>query len=68
MRYLVFGGQVYYPAGGMDDLKDRFDDLDSALQLCRDLRTPDKWGYAPCDWTHIYDVQDDKILYLSDFD
>lgn len=56
MRYLVFGGDNYYPAGGAHDIKGRFDDLDTARELCVKLRTPAEWGYTPCDWVQIYDV------------
>lgn len=56
MRYLVFGGDDYYPAGGAHDIKGRFDDLDTARELCVKLRTPAEWGTPPCDWVQIYDV------------
>ncbi len=68
MRYLVFGGQEYYPCGGMDDLAGTFDDLDEAVARMRQLREPDKWGYASCDWCHVYDVQQGVTRTLSDFD
>lgn len=62
MRYLVFGGAEYYPCGGADDLKGRFDDLDAALELCGELRKTDEWNWSPCDWVHIYDVQENKTI------
>lgn len=68
MRYLVFGGQEYYPAGGMDDLVGTFDDLDQAVARMRQLREPDKWGCSSCDWCHVYDVQQGVTRTLSDFD
>lgn len=68
MRYLVFGGREYYPAGGMDDLVDSFDDLEQAVARMRELHERDQWGYASCEWSHVYDVQEGTTRYLSDFD
>lgn len=67
MRYLVFGGQEYYPAGGMDDFVASFDDLEQAVARMRQLNEPDKWGYRSCEWCHVYDVQEGTTLQLSDF-
>lgn len=33
-RYLVFGGNEYYPAGGWDDLKNSFDTDGEAESYC----------------------------------
>jgi len=68
MRYMVFGGNDYYPAGGMDDFVGAFDDLDEAVTRMRQLRTPDERNYTPCDWCHVYDVQEGITRTLSDFD
>ncbi len=59
MRYLVFGGADYYPAGGAKDIKGRFEDLLTARELCVTLRTPGMWGTPSCDWVEIYDVLED---------
>ena len=56
MRYLVFGGHDYYPAGRAQDIKGRFEDLEAARELCVKLRTPGVLGTPSCDWVEIYDV------------
>ncbi len=69
MRYLVFGGKEYYPAGGMDDLVATFDDLNQAVARMRELMEPDQRdGYCKCDWCHVYDVKEGATRHLSDFD
>lgn len=57
-RFLLFQGDVYYPAGGWDDFKESFDHLDAAVAKGKELgRTY---------WWHIYDLLDNKIAATSD--
>jgi hypothetical protein len=60
-RYLVFGGDNYYPCGGWDDLLGEFDNLEDAkltithgkINACKHK------GIEPLsrDWNHIVDLE-----------
>lgn len=55
-RFLAFGGDEFYPCGGMYDFKGDFDSLDEALMCCLN---------EDGDWYHIYDSEIKKIVDLS---
>ena len=54
MKYLLFAGTRYYPAGGAEDFRGGFDSVDSAIA-----------GYTPINhedededrWANIFDVE-----------
>lgn len=48
MRYLVFAGDHYYPAGGWNDKLHATDSIETALNVAR--------GCAR-DWSHVVDTQ-----------
>ena len=49
-RYLLFGGDTYYPCGGMSDLSGSFDTLEAAEESAKNQE-------HEFDWYHIYDSQ-----------
>ena len=54
-RFLLFAGDNYYPAGGMEDFKGDFDTVDEALEKMIIIK-------LRCDWFHIYNWQERKII------
>lgn len=52
MRYLLFGGDVWYARGGMGDFIIDSDDLDYLLEVADYLQGIDE---IPIYWWHIYD-------------
>ena len=50
-RYLLFSGDVYYPAGGWDDLVDTFDTEKEAHEFGRELYKRNN------NWFHIVDLE-----------
>lgn len=61
-RFLLFSGCEYYPAGGMDDFNDDFDDLEDAVNAAEAIIL-DKNNYSP--WVHVYDTESKKEVYSS---
>lgn len=53
-RYLLFGGEDYYPLGGWDDFRDSFDSAEEAcdLPLGRNV-----------DWAHVVDTETMSVVY-----
>ena len=80
-RYVVFYGDEYYPLGGMLDLLCYADFVSEALAKVKEhiLKNYDSdCKYNPvsvneyissevkCQWFHIYDLHDSKMVYCSD--
>jgi hypothetical protein len=61
-RFLLFGGNTYYPLGGWYDIYKGYDTLKEAVadakQTFRD--TPDY------EWWHVYDKVTDEVVDASD--
>lgn len=47
-RYLAFGNDCYYPAGGWDDFRGDFDNVTEAFEAAK--RNNEKYG-----WWHVID-------------
>lgn len=65
-RYLAFGGPLYYPGGGIDDLIADCDDVETARAALRaagygldDDGYPDERN----SWGHVYDTVAGKIIF-----
>lgn len=56
-RYLVFGINQYYPAGGLDDVEESFDTVEEAVPELGENGMP--WS----DWVFLWDRIDD-VEYL----
>lgn len=60
-RYLLFAGDEYYPAGGWQDYKGRFDSVKEALKAAaggtRNLDFQGTW-----DWWQIVDLATGKMV------
>lgn len=54
-RFLLFGGDTYYPRGGMDDFKGDYDTIDEAKNEALLKRY--------CDWIHIYDQETRQFVF-----
>lgn len=52
--YLVFGGDNYYPMGGMEDYIGRANSLEDAMACGRD---------SGCDWWHVVDLATLEIVF-----
>jgi basic membrane lipoprotein Med (substrate-binding protein (PBP1-ABC) superfamily) len=62
MRYLLFGGDYYYPSGGADDLISMSNNLDKLKDNALRRFYSGNWDIQ-IDWFHIYDVEKDAIVY-----
>lgn len=52
-RYLLFAGDQYYPAGGWQDYKGRFNRISEALKAAAN----GTWS-----WWQVVDLKSDKIV------
>lgn len=63
-RYLIFGFDRYYPAGGMHDLRAQTDTLEGAYDYLEGIeRPPETSSYRyPHDYYEVWDMQTgDKV-------
>ena len=60
IRFLVFAGDGYYPAGGALDLKSMHEFINYAEDSAQEL-------YSFWEWVHIYDIELKRIIYTIDF-
>lgn len=56
-KYLVFGGEAFYPIGGAEDFQDSFKSLDEAEKFCII-----KYGNHNRQWFQIVDRKSMKII------
>lgn len=59
-RYLLFGGEHYYPSGGMFDLCTTSDSLSELKEIILEKEKEDEYGYCEWSWWHVYDVKQDQ--------
>jgi hypothetical protein len=52
MKYAVFAGDIYYPCGGFNDLRGRFETLEEA----REYATTNVNYGSHYEWYHIVDT------------
>jgi hypothetical protein len=57
MEYLLFAGNDYYPSGGAEDLKGRFDTLDQAIAG----HDPNEFEYAG-GWANVLCMDSLKLV------
>ena len=55
-RFLVFAGDNYYPNGGWHDFSESFDDMNTAVEFARNVRT------GNYDWSHVLDSERQKVI------
>lgn len=61
-RFLLFGGDRYYPLGGWYDIQEGYDTLKEAVAAAKQ-----KFRDAPdFQWWHIYDTIIDEVVYAYD--
>lgn len=57
-KFLIFGYDRYYPAGGMHDLVGQFDTLEEVHEYFNGIRRPDTARFAyPHDRYEVYSVE-----------
>lgn len=67
-RYVVFGFDAYYPAGGWFDYVGWRDTVEEAAQLCRDKVTGTgelTWMHQT-DFAHVVDLGTNKVVWKDD--
>jgi len=60
-RYLVFGGQTYYPCGGWRDFRKSVETIEEAFIECNRLEVTNI-----CKWTHFVDTKTNKLYTRDD--
>jgi len=55
-RFWVFGGDVYYPSGGIEDLKLKTDELAQALNAAKRFEGNHSWA-------HVYDTYLAEVVF-----
>ncbi len=55
-RYWLFGGDSYYPNGGMGDFRGSFDSREEAIKAGAAIRE------GSDSWYHVFDSQDNTII------
>lgn len=60
MRYALFAGGIYYPAGGAGDFRGAFETLEEAQQAAEVQTGPHRW------W-HIAEVDSDGDMRIVDW-
>jgi hypothetical protein len=58
-RYLLFGGEHYYPSGGWQDFQKDFDTLEAAQAEGAQYDANRK---SIIDWWHVYDTQENRLF------
>ncbi len=54
-RFLVFGGDCYYPCGGWNDFKGSFGTKKAAIKLAS--------SFGRDDWVHVFDTATGIVVY-----
>jgi len=66
-RFVLFGGPVYYAAGGFSDFVGSFDTVDEARHVAEtkicEVISPE----LECEWWHIFDMVEHKIVGKSEY-
>lgn len=60
-RYVVFGGDVYYPMGGGEDYLMSYDDLEEA----RDYAELFVKVKGVLTWSHVFDSVEKKVIFQT---
>lgn len=58
-RWMIFGGEDYYPSGGEDDFIDFVCSKIEVRDILSRIKTPQLWGLAEdaCEWYSIFDIE-----------
>ena len=54
-RYWLFGGNSYYPNGGMGDFRGSFDSREEAIEAGKAIKV------SHSNWYHVFDSQENEI-------
>ncbi len=58
-RFVIFGGDTYYPAGGWMDFINVHWDKTAAIEIAKANLKPS----GACDWTHVVDLETVDIVW-----
>ena len=62
IMFLLFGGEDYYPRGGIADFRGRFDTVEEAEHFAKNVIS------GKCEWCHIVSSETLKIVAYDDKD
>jgi hypothetical protein len=54
-RYWLFGGNSYYPNGGMGDFRGSYDSREEAIEAGKAIKV------SHSNWYHVFDSQENEI-------
>jgi hypothetical protein len=54
-RYWLFGGNSYYPNGGMGDFRGSYDSREKAIEAGKAIKV------SHSNWYHVFDSQENEI-------
>jgi hypothetical protein len=63
VSYLVFGGDAYYPSGGIDDLMGNFSDLEDAVAFALHECPVETAKRRIIDWIQVVEPLTGKVVY-----
>ena len=68
-RYVVFGGDYYYPCGGWSDFRAAYPAKEDALEEAKRLVAHEEvtvgsytYNRAECDWVQVVDMDEQVII------
>ena len=62
-RFLVFGGECYYAAGGFNDFIEGFDLALDAVVHCEKTQNGDEWDDR---WYQVFDSKTNQVIWSSE--
>ena len=71
-RYIVFGGDYYYPVGGWSDFRSSWERAEEAIGEADRLTAHEEvtvgsytFNRSECDWVQVVDVETGSIVYTG---
>ena len=61
-RFLVFGGDEYYPLGGMRDFQGEYDTEDEAIDATTQYLSDRNWD---CQWSSYFDCETRSLTFCQ---
>ena len=67
--FILFGGDTYYPGGGMADYRGKYETLDNAIIAAKTQEFSNEWTTENlCQWWHVLDLDSWQIVASSEGD
>ena len=65
--YILFGGDDYYPGGGLADYRGKYNTLDEAVTAAKTKEFENTWSAMKlCEWWHVLDCDSWQIVAKSE--